>query len=355
MKLTRHHGKWFKRILILLFILLLVRGVLYYIVAYRFKDIIQLVVTKETRGVYSFNASKIDFSLWKKSIALQDVSLVCNDTLNTNPHYEISIPGVYLRIQSWNDVLFHQSVSADSVSIIAPTIITHEHTIDKTKQISFRPSKIFDWLQKVGDHLQIRTLSLLNGSFTYSNSLLPSKFSCTHVTLNVRNFSKKSSRAGNLLSSEDIDLQIAKQHWTFPDGIHELSFDQFHFSGRDQYFELDSCTFHTETPDQHSFLTLSAEKIRFTSKQLASIYTDDQLLIDTLICFRPVLHLQTPPAALVKAAQVDTSTAITRSLQQAFRNVNFKYLDVRDGAFMIDEQNVYKPTYTTKKNQFNHL
>src|ERR1700754_4208164 len=98
MKLSPKAKKWGKRILILLLIRLVVGAVLYYIIVYRFKDVIQVVVKKESHGAYAFDASDVTMSLWKRKLILHNATLTCKDTLNAASHYEVRVPEIYLSI-----------------------------------------------------------------------------------------------------------------------------------------------------------------------------------------------------------------------------------------------------------------
>lgn len=345
MKLSAKQKKWIKTLLILFCIRLVVGGILYYIIVYRFKDIVQIVVNKETKGAYTFDASKVDFSLFKKNIVINDAVLRCNDTLRNSPHYDLKIPQLYFSLSSWNELIFHRRLSVDSLSIALPQLKTHDHETQKAKHLSFQASQVLSALQKTVTHLQIRSLTLTDGSFTYSktHSLIP--FISNRINLIVKNFSKKSKQSGKLLSADDIDLSLTNQRWSLPDGIHTISFRSLHFSGKNQFFELDSCTFHTEPAENKAAVSLSADKLYFNSKQLSATYEKEELLIDTLICVRPVLNLQTASTK----NQVNDSAAISQSVRQLFKGMRFNYIDIDDGQLLLDDKNKLKPSYISQK------
>ena len=131
-----------------------------------------------------------------------------------------------------------------------------------------------------------------------------------------------------MLSSDDVDLSIGTQHWLMPDGIHDVSFQRLHFSGKNQLFELDSCTFHAAAVGKRKEVSLSADKFFFNSRDLSAIYEREQLLIDTLICYRPVLNW---PFLYQKAAGDTSSLVINQSVRHFFKYIRFRYIDIRDG------------------------
>src|ERR1700712_279255 len=66
MQISTRHKKWLKRLLALMIVIIAIGGGLLYIINYRLRDILQIVVNKESKGVYGFDAASIDISLLKK-------------------------------------------------------------------------------------------------------------------------------------------------------------------------------------------------------------------------------------------------------------------------------------------------
>jgi len=293
MKTAAPKRKWPKILMTLLVILLAAGGGLYYILKYRFREVIQVVVDKESKGVYGFDAAAIEISFLEKHIVISNAVLFCRDTLNSSPHYHVKIPRLYLGIQSWQDLLLHKKIIVDSLSVIEPAISVHEHFTQKARPIAFQASRITDQIEKLLQQLQVHSLDIENASFVSSTLNNPVPLTVSSIHFSVRNFSKNAANSDRLFSSDDIDLSIGAQHWVLPGGKQDIRFNRLHFSGRDQFFELDSCTFHKAAADDKDELSLHADKLFFNSKQLAALYEQDALLLDTLICYRPVLNVVT--------------------------------------------------------------
>ncbi|MDR3713195.1 MAG: hypothetical protein P4L51_10300 [Puia sp.] len=374
-KLSPKQRKWIRRLLILLLIRFVIGGVLYYIVVYRFKDLAQIAVKKESRGLYSFDASDVEFSLWKKSLIVEDAVLHCNDTVNTRLHHDLQVPRIYLSILSWTDLVFHKKIEIDSMDIQLPALRSHEHgdrpagrsplshgadttasgnlPIAAGDSTGFQASRVLGMLQNLLTHLQVRALDVRNGSFAYSNTKTNTPFLSNKINFLIRNFKSRANRRDHLLSSDDIDLSIEDQQWNLPDGIHSLAFKRLHFSGKDQFFEIDSCHFHAAAAGDRNEILFSADKLFFNSRELSAIYEKGELLIDTLICFHPVLHLPNPG----KQPKRDSLAAPGQTIRHVFKDISFRYIDVREGQLILgagprpsaDNQAGNRSAYGTQK------
>ncbi len=337
---------WFKVLLSLLILMVVLGAAAWYLVNYRVRDIIQVLVNKESKGVYGFDASSVDISFANKNIIISNARLYARDTVNTSPHYEVTVPRLYFAIQSWREVLFQKKVTIDSLFVLNPQIKSHDHLARKAKATpaSFHASGITETIEKLLVQLQVRTFHIQDASFVFTRVGSPVALEGDHINFTVSNFSRKDHSANRLLSSDDINLTMDAQHWVLPDGKHDISFKRLHFSGKNQFFELDSCIFNTAATAEKGMMTLRADKLFFNSKELAALYQKDELLIDTLICFRPSLHIETTTRNNKKT---DSSASVSQALSQIFTTIHFNYIDVKDGELSLI--NTYNPNYSTQK------
>ncbi|MBN8785902.1 MAG: hypothetical protein J0I84_02300 [Terrimonas sp.] len=344
MNISPRQKKWLKGVSIFFGILLLIVVVLYYTIAFRLKDAIRAIVDKESNGLYAFDASKIDVSLSGKSILLRNASLVCKDTANTTPHYDVKIPDIFFSLQSIKNLVFAGKLSVDSVSISLPQIKIHEHSDQKMKQAAFHASAIFDALQKLKSQLEIRSFSIHKASFDFGSRHNRVPFKSDRISLFVKNFSKNNDPQKSFLSSDDIDLSILNQHWKLPDGLHEVTFTNLHFSGKNQFFEIDTCTL-TGINKQGSTYFVSAQKLFFNSSQLTNFYSREELILDTLLLQKPDIYIETVEAGKHKEDSVET---IAGSFRQMFNLVNFKYIDIVDGNIEVVKKNTRQQVFTSE-------
>jgi hypothetical protein len=345
-KLSPRQKKWIKAMLILLAIRFVVGAILYYLIVYRFKDIAAYIVKKETKGVYTFDAARIDFSLFHHYLELHHITLTCQDTLPERAYYDVKIPKIYLSIISWKELLLHKKLVIDSFAILQPQVAMHQRSTRERKHANFDVSRVLEGLQQVLTHLQVRTLQLKDGAFTYHNINSTAPLVVNHFDLSITNFTKVTSADSHLLASDDVEISFRDQYWILPDGNHTLGFKRLHFSGKAQYFEMDSCILNiAATPDKGA-MTLSADKFLFNSKHLPAIYMRDELLIDTLLCIRPVL---TMPLITPDKQKKDTA-AIANIAHELFKKIQFKYIDITDGEVLLKHPDNTTTTASAQKN-----
>lgn len=343
MNLSVRQIKWLKVSGVFFSVLLLIVVVLYYTITVRLKDTIRIIVDKESDGLYTFDAAKVDVSLASKSILFKNASFTCRDTTNTTPHYDVKIADVFFSLQSLKDLVFSRKISIDSVSVSIPQLSIHEHSNQKAKHVAFHASTIFDILQKLKSQLEIRSFSIHKASFYYGNIHNSLPFKSNQISLTVKNFSKDNDPQKSFLSSDDIDLSILNQHWKLPDGLHEIRFSNLHFSGKSQFFEVDSCSFIGINKDGNTF-SVGAQKLFFNSRQLTDFYNKEELILDTLLLYEPDIYIET----VQKNTHTDSRESISSSLKKLLNVINFKYIDIIEGRVQVVQKNTQQNIFATE-------
>lgn len=344
MSITRANKKWLKRSGIFLLVICCLLAIAYYIIAYRIKDVLKFVVEKQSHGLYKLDAGSIDLSFAKRRVVLKKVTVTCTDTVNVPAHYTLDVPEIYLSITSFREILFNKKVTVDSMAIRDPHIAVHGHASSvKNKQVSFEASRVFTMLQQLLTHLEVRKFDLHQGSFVYSHRHHPAAFKSSRINFSVLNFSKKAAAGNQLLAADDIDIDITNQSWSLPDGQHQVDFKRLHFSGRNQLFELDSCTVHLKGINEKPDISFQAEKLFFNSSHLQDIYEKEELHLDTLICQNPSLLFQPGDKK-----PVDTAAVVSAAAHQLFKKVQVGYIDIRDGQFLMSKKD-QTPSYITPR------
>lgn len=326
MKIEARHRKWIRRILILGAIRLVTSAVLYYVIVYRFKEIVQIAIHNQSHGLYAFDASNIDFSLFKRHLIVDNARVYCTDTVHANQHYEVTIPKIHLAIQSWEALILHQRVLVDSLLIEQPAVDEHEHVRAPTRsnKAGLEPDQVLAILKSMTRHLQIKKFKVAGGSYTYRNRNTGRPFVISHLNFYLRNFSKRNNTSHHFFSSEEIDINLDRQHWYLPDGVHDLSFKRMHFSGRSKFIKMDSCVYHTSAGSGQAEISLKADRVLFNSNSISVGYTSAKLIIDTLICQNMLLNVRQQEAR-------DKQPALNDALIQLFKSVQFRYIDIREG------------------------
>lgn len=330
MKLSPRLKKWIKILVILLLVRIGIGVLLYYLVEHKFVKIVQYIVNKESGDTYQFDADNIDFSLWNKNIVVRGARLTGKDTLHVNSHYDVKIPRIYLSIQSWRQLILHKKLLVDSLSVISPSLFIHEHVAPGPRQETFQLSSVVEHLEQTLQYVNARIVHLQEGSMVYSKVNGPPPLRVDHFNFSIVNFSKVTTSDNHILGSEDVDFSFDNQHWILPDGRNTISFKRLHFSGKQQFFELDSCIISSAATATKGEMSLQADQFYFNAHHLPAIYMRQQLLIDTLICVRPVLKL---PGR--KASINDKTVALDSIPNTLFKKMNFKYIAVKDGELLL--------------------
>lgn len=345
MKISPKAKKWLKVLAILLIIRIAIGVLLYYLVEHKFVNIIRYIVNKESGNAYTFDADDIDFSLFKRNIVISGARLTGKDTVNVASHFDVAIPRVYLSIQSWRALILHKKLLVDSLSVISPALIIHEHVARGPRQEGFQLSSVVQHLEQTLQYVNARIVHLQNGSLLYSKVNGPPPLRVDHFNFSILNFSKVTHTDNHILGSDDVDFSFDQQHWSLPDGRNTISFKRLHFSGKKQIFELDSATIFSAATDTKGEMSLQADKFYFSARHLPAIYMREELLIDTLVCIRPVLKL---PGRKVSAK--DKKIALDSLPNTLFKRMNFRYIEVKDGELLL-RGNV--STGTTKRTNLN--
>ncbi|MBC7450009.1 MAG: hypothetical protein H7259_00815 [Cytophagales bacterium] len=234
--------KYIQRFLILLAIPLVLSGIIHYFISYKVKNVLQVLIRDQSNDTYSFDASKFAISIFDKTIIVRNAELISNDTTLAKTHYHIRIPEMYLAIHSWREFYFHGKVSIDSLSFVFPQFKIHEKGlvhITKKKHGTINLATIIKDMKKILLYLEIKSFTLTNGAFAYHTIHAKTVLSSENINFSIRNLSKENKNK-RLLYSDDINLSMENQHWILPDGIHTISFKKLEFSGKNQFFELDS-------------------------------------------------------------------------------------------------------------------
>lgn len=330
MKVSPKAKIWLKVLAVLIIIRIVAGVALYYLVEHKFVNIIQYIVKKESGNGYTFDADDIDFSLFRRNIIINGARLTGKDTVHVASHFDVSIPRVYLSIQSWRALILHKKLLVDSLSITSPALTIHEHTARGPRQEGFQLSSIVQHLEQTLQYVNARIVHLQNGSLVYSKVNGPAPLRVDHFNFSIVNFTKVTNADNHILGSDDVDFSFDQQHWILPDGRNTISFKRLHFSGKNQVFELDSATIYSASTPTKGEMQLQADKFYFSARHLPAIYMREELLIDTLICIRPVLRL---PGR--KVSTKDKKIALDSLPNTLFKKMNFRYIEVKDGELLL--------------------
>jgi hypothetical protein len=328
------------------FCLLVGAGVLYYLLMTRFKEGLQYLVTRESKGKYAFDASEANVSLWNKTILLRGSELHCVDTSGVDTWYRIQIPELRFSLASWKELLLHKKIVLDSLSILEPEIGIHVRTRNHPKDpTNFHASDILNYLEKALKHFNVHSFSLKDAAFSYEVLNGPAPLHGDHISLAVSNFTRVNNEDSHLLGSDKVSISLGRQHWILPDGRQDIVFSQLTFDSKGQRFELDSFSFCQKDPIGKGAIIIHADKFFFNARHLPAIYQKEQLLLDTLTCINPVLSIPGYSAGNGKKDSLRSA----RFRNDLFKLVNVKFVSVIDGKLLLQDKNGRTENETARK------
>ncbi|RYF96484.1 MAG: hypothetical protein EOO00_02590, partial [Chitinophagaceae bacterium] len=286
----RKSGKWKWLAFVLTGIILLIAAA-YFIFISKFREILTAVIEKESKGQYTFNASKVKLSLWDQKITLNDVTVSPLDSISSSADYFVSAEKVYLSVESLRDVMFRDKLVVNDIIINEPFFRIRVHMDKPRENEEFHPSTVTDIINNLTQRLQVKSLSIKNASFEYNSYKYPDPFKGNNINLSISNFRKKDSLTNDLMYTDDIDLSITDQSWKFPGGNQDLEFKRLHYSAKDQFIQIDTSTLIVRGRNSADTVTLYADQFRFSPRRLQEHLANDEFVVDSLVCIKPQLVL----------------------------------------------------------------
>ncbi|WP_336516821.1 hypothetical protein [Pollutibacter soli] len=327
MKLSAKQKKWIKRIGILLAIRIIIGGLIYYAIVYRFRDIIQLALNIETKSAYQFDAGDIDVQLFKGRLFMKNASLQFRDSSNHITHHDIKIPEVLLEIESFKDLIFHKKLRIKELTITKPSLATTAFIKHKSssKQVTLHASNVISSLKKMTSRLNIEKFSLEDGSFSYRTQDTTPPLHGSHISISLREFAGQRVADGEKsLSPKELTISIKNQQWTMPDGKHHISFKNLLLSIEDEILGIDSLTVAVKKGDTTD-LKFFTEKIVMKSASLLPSLEENGVLIDSVLVVHPVLNIGGSKEKQERQVRLKDST------KYFLDHMNIKYLDIIEG------------------------
>jgi len=320
-------------------ILSLVLGVCWYLVTFRFKEALQFIVASESNGAYELKAHSIRFSFLDKTVKVKEAHLAPKETQDDLVKYDVKIPAIFFSITSWSNILLEGKVVVDSFSIDFPEISIHENEKREKSRITVHASDVFETLQMVKSKLSVRSFTLNNAAFSYSNNSLPGKFHSDQINFSVKDFSDADSNA-RFLTSEHVVLDIRDQNWQLPDNRHQIRFRQLLLSGEEKIFRIDSCSFSGLDKYDRAF-SVSIDRVLFSTESLSALYQKDQLIIDSLLLSNPRVTI--PTTEKNNYHTKDTGHIISSTIKEMLTSVQVKYIHIDSGMVFLANKEGSRP------------
>lgn len=314
---------------------------LIFIIKYRIKSVIREVVRRETKGVYKLDFSKISIDFLKGKVKLNAVDFkpVSPDMKD----YRFTISHLYFSLDSWNQLFFHRKLFVDSLQINAPEITIYQQPALKNKSGLGPIQEIFRSLQNISDIFKVHVLEINRGNMTIYRETNNAPIVIRDINFRVENFGQKKNENTHLRFSDNITLRIGKQNWIFP-SRQIVKFSNLYFSGKDQTFQVDSCSINMAPDNWGRRTSLFAVTLLFRIDELTSVFDRNELNIDTLYCKSPVLSV----AMRAGKKDKDTVSDLNESIHQLPGNINIRFINIENGQIHLASSDNNR-SYTGKK------
>jgi hypothetical protein len=314
------------------------------LIEYRTGKIVKLLVEQQSQGEFSIQIAEIDFSLFRHQLELESVVLRQIDTSTARTKAMLQLPHLFLRITSWSHLLFEKKLEIDSVMLRAPVFETSVDTGARRVDISFQAAEIIKGLNKAVAVLNVRALRLEDGTLLLHTANAGPPFQIRHINVSIRNFGQAENAGDRLHATGELELEIGEQQWNINDLM--MGFHRLHFNGSSQSLDMDSFRFASAASENRSHAAGSVDRIYFESDSLSRFFESGELILDTLLCVRPVVQVY----LAARPDSVTESTAVAGVLRNLFPDVFVHHLSVTGGQiFAESSHNAKSLTYATKQ------
>lgn len=290
----RKHIRWFLDGMIVLGLAAIT--LLWLLLHFRLRESLRLLVARESKGRFVFEAGEAGISLSQGSLHLKAVHLYTPDTTGRDLSCDIRIPEIYLSLASWKALLTDNKLMVDSLAITGPVIRLQPGAADSPS--TRKPRQPADWMAAFDStlrHLNVHAFSLSDGDF-YFGSGSAARFEARHIDIQISDFARDPGAALHLAPSNRLRLSLSALRWTGPDALQRISIGRLRFDSRSQRFEADSLSFIQRWKQENEEYLFTADRCYIQTREIAAAFASHRLLLDTLICINPVLHQPlTPP------------------------------------------------------------
>ena len=333
--------KYLKRIILIAVVILITTLLsLNFIAEYCIKSVLKDVVRRETSGLYQLNFSKISINLIKGIVTVRNTDLKPADTSQYKANNSLKIAGLYFSLGSWKQLLFQRTLFLDSIQINHPEISMFHPAANRNSNPLLQMQALYSSLKNISEKLKVHVLEINHGDISiYNQGANDSPLLIRNISFRVENFGEKTNEKTKLQFSDEYVLNITRQHWLFPSG-QSLDFKKLYFSGKDQFFQIDSCLLTNAAGSTGRGSSLYADKLLFRANNLSSIFEKNELNIDTLYCKSPVLSFN------LAGSQVATDSA--GGLHQLLGNISIGYTNIENGQILINSGD-NKRSYASQK------
>ena len=274
-------------------------------------ELIVEYVNEEFDGFYEVQFDEIAYILNSSKFYLTnfefDVSSKIRPTLDLHQvdHtyvYHIKIPSLLIEISDLWAVFIQRKLKVKGVEISDPLVevIKTRNTL-KVKKISPEMGNLYEGLSRYLSELSIVDFKISNSTFDYQTLDGPdyNNFYVEGLSFEVRNFQLNEESAideEKFFYTDDILLQIDNQVLYLRDSVHQVTFDRFYISTKEQSFGFDGfklgqrAEFIKNNLHYNKYL-IEVPELKFEGVDFVAAYHKNMLLIDSIQIIKPLFQL----------------------------------------------------------------
>ena len=306
--------------------------------------LVQDAVRKQTNNRYEVSYEKIDISILKKNIALENLAFfpINSDTLKRS--YEIEVPKLDVAFKSVFDIYWNKTISFEHIVISDPKINILRNASDTTKtSLSIESGDLIKLIEKSLFSLEIDSLGISNATVKYK-SLRDKEFEILlkEIDLGVSQFHLDSlGNTSKFLFTDNITLRLTNQHFLLADSIHEINVGSLDISTRSQNVLFKNIQLHPRksSQDANNTYVLDIPELNFRGIDFKSAYRDNELRLDSI-------RILNPKIKIARSKRKNSNKDLLPFLFTLFNSVDV-------GKMMIDQGSIHYQHHLEDDKYFN--
>lgn len=265
------------------------------------KDLIEELITQETRGKVRLDIGKLKFSFYPIThIDIHDTRLEVMDSAGQLPSYSIKIKYLGLQLQSLRSFLFQRQLLVDYFIAQNPEISIYPHVKKQKREgnalVHVELGNIYLAMQRIAQTMRVKKFGIFDCKLHIS-SPRPDDMpvDLTDIDFQVDEFVMASAENGqpsDALHVSKLKLRTGRQYITFPNGDYRMKYAGLEINSADNSVRIDSFYISgMNTDTAYGSLEAGFRNLRLVNIDFETLYKQDLLKVDSVYCQDPDLRL----------------------------------------------------------------
>ncbi|MGL6266276.1 MAG: hypothetical protein ACRC2O_00060, partial [Chitinophagaceae bacterium] len=326
------------------------------------KDIIEQLVTYESKGKVTVKIGKMNVRLFHPpKIDLINTRLMVLDKTGKKVITTISFKYLGLELKSLRSLVFEKKLLVDYIVAEDPHIeVSPEHKDQMKKgneSVPFEIGNIYLALEKITQTLEVKKFRIFNGSLGLKN-LPPNNKTITiaGVEFNVDDFAlnpTQKNKSDDNVFIRNLALKTGKQDISFPEGNYRLKYSSLEISSKNNTITLDSLFIDGKSNDTtYGALEAGFSRLKLINTDFRSIYESNKIKVDSIFCLDPVVRLKIDITKKV-TDKTDEERSIEKNIAGLIGHLDIGYIGLFNSDINLTTKNRDKfRLFSTTGNNF---